>query len=413
MAKPTKIGVVFGSQSVEHEVSIITATQLMNRVSNQYQVVPLYIDKQGRWWTGESLTKIKTFQNLDLQDPAGEDRQLVTATPYPAQALFEQALSEQALSKQVSPGQSDALQLHSLIDTAIFCVHGGRGEDGTLAGLFELLNIPYVGPGVVAAAVGIDKIITKQVMEAAGLNVTNYGWFTTADWEKGQAEVEHHISHLEYPLFVKPASLGSSVGITRITTPDKLAGAVALAAQFDTRIVVEEAAPPDAIEVNIAVLGTADDCEASISEQPIQLDEFLSYADKYERGIGKSKSGDLDNADESGGEGSQGMAGLSRRIPAPISPDLQSALQDAACFIWKLIDGFGVARIDFFANPSTEEFWVGEVNSPPGSMAYYLWEASGLPYENLIDRLVEIAQTHHSQRASLFASIESNILKQK
>lgn len=403
MAKSTKIGVVFGSQSVEHEVSIITATQLMNRVSNQYQVVPLYIDKQGRWWTGESLTKIKTFQQLDLQDPTGEDRRLVTATPYPAQTVPE----------QVSPDQPKALELHSLIDTAIFCVHGGRGEDGTLAGLFELLDIPYVGPGVVAAAVGIDKIITKQVMESAGLGVTNFGWFTTADWKNGQAEVEHHISHLEYPLFVKPASLGSSVGISKVATPDKLAAAIDLAAQFDTRIVVEEAAPPDAIEVNIAVLGTADDCEASISEQPIQLDEFLSYADKYERGIGKSKSGDLDNADESGGKGSQGMAGLSRHIPAPISPDLQSALQDAACFIWKLIDGFGVARIDFFANPSTEEFWVGEVNSPPGSMAYYLWEASGLPYENLIDRLVEIAQTRHLQRSGLFASIESNILKQK
>ncbi len=376
-----KIGVVFGSRSVEHEVSIITAAQLMAHVAPHHEVVPLYIDKQGKWWTGESLKDIATFRELNLQDPSGGDRRQLAILP--------------------SPKASD--DLHQLIDVAIFCVHGAYSEDGTLAGLFELLGIPYVGPGVVGAAVAIDKIITKHVVEAAGLQVTEYGWFSADDWRSDQAEVMHQISHLSYPLFVKPASLGSSVGVTKVKDESELIQAVELAIEFDSRIIVEQAAPADAIEVNIAVLGTAQDCEASVSEQPIQTDEFLSYADKYERGGGK----------KGGSKGSKGMASLSRNIPAPIAPSLEEALQDAACYIWKLVDGFGVARIDFFADPTTEEFWVGEINSPPGSMGYYLWEASGLPYPDMIDRLVEIAQDRFNRRAKLFTSIESNILKKQ
>lgn len=353
----------------------------MQHAPSSLEVVPLYLDKQGRWWTGDSLRDMATFQTLDLQDPAGDDRRRLSFAPYP---------------------QADD-DVHQLIDVAIFCVHGGYSEDGTLAGLFELAGIPYVGPGVVGAGIAIDKIVTKHLMESAGLAVTNYGWFSATDWQQGPEEVTHHISHLTYPLFVKPASLGSSVGVTKVTEKADLKVAVDLACQFDTRIVVEEAAPADAIEVNVAVLGTPDDCEASVSEQPLRQDEFLSYADKYERGGGKKAGG--------GSKGSKGMASLSRTIPAPISPDLEAAMQDAACYIWKLIDGFGVARIDFFANPTTEEFWVGEINSPPGSMAFYLWEASGLPYEQLIERLVDIAQQRYEQRQQLFTSIESNILK--
>jgi D-alanine-D-alanine ligase len=387
ISPPRKIGVVFGSRSVEHEVSIITATQLMASIPAHHTVVPLYIDKQGQWWTGASLQEIATFRELDLQNPEGGDRRQVKIAPAP------QAKDD----------------IHTLIDVAIFCVHGAYSEDGTLAGLFELLGIPYVGPGVVGAAVAIDKIITKHVVESAGLNVTDYGWFSADDWRQDQVEVLHQISHLSYPMFVKPASLGSSVGVTKVKNESDLIKAVDLATEFDSRIIVEEAAPADAIEVNISVLGTGQDCEASVSEQPIQTDEFLSYADKYERGGGK-KDG---SAGSKGSQGSKGMASLSRNIPAPIAPSLEEALQEAACYIWKLVDGFGVARIDFFANPTTEEFWVGEINSPPGSMSYYLWEACGLSYPEMIERLISIAQERFDKRAKLFTSIESNILKNK
>lgn len=365
---------VFGSRSVEHEVSIVTATQLMENVPGKYEVVPLYIDKQGRWWTGQPLTQAETFRELDLHDPQLDGIKLVNFKPV--------------------PGENK-----DLIDMAIFCVHGGMSEDGTLAGLFELADIPYVGPGVTGAALATDKIATKHLAESMGLQVTKYGWFTASDWQIAAEHVLHHVTdELTYPLFVKPASLGSSVGVSKVSNEKELKQAIELVIEFDTRILVEEAASEDAIEVNVAVLGTADDCEASVSEQPLVSEDFLSYADKYEKGS-KGKKG-----------GSKGMAGLARQIPAPIAPNLQEHLQEAACQLWKTVDGFGVARIDFFANPSSEEFWVGEINSPPGSMAYYLWEASGLGYPQLVEKLVAIAQARHQQKNDLFSSIESNIL---
>lgn len=373
---PWRVGVVFGSRSVEHEVSIITATQLMENMPGKYQAVPLYIDKRGRWWTGEVLKAIETFRELDLENPADlPGIKKVNFVP--------------------EPGAND------WVDLIVMAVHGGMSEDGTLAGLFELADIPYVGPGVTGAALATDKIATKHLAESMGLQVTKYGWFTAFDWRVGQQHVLEHITDLSFPLFVKPASLGSSVGVQRVKNQDELISAIDLALEFDERIIVEEAAPEDAIEVNIAVLGLAEDCQASVSEQPLQSDDFLSYADKYEKGC-KGKDG-----------GSKGMAGLTRQIPAPITNKLQEELQEAACQIWKTIAGFGVARIDFFADPSSEQFWVGEINSPPGSMAYYLWEVSGLGYPQLIESLILIAKQRHQQRQGLFSSIKSNILSKK
>lgn len=369
---PLRLGVVFGSRSVEHEVSIITATQMIRSVDrSKYSVVPLYIDKRGRWWTGESLARIETYQNLDLHDPQFEEAEAVEFSPDPTKD-------------------------HG-IDVAIFCVHGGYGEDGTLAGLFELANVAYAAPGVVGAAVAIDKLITKLALPAAGFPVTNFVWFTTEDWKRSSQEVVEKIEKkLQYSLFVKPATLGSSVGVTKVTARQELKEAIELALNFDDRIIVEEEAR-DCIEVNVSVLGSADTASASQTEQPIKTEAFLTYADKYERGGKKTK----------------GMASLSRRIPAPISQELNTRIQEAAKGIWKVIHGSGVARIDFFANPSTEKFFVGEVNCPPGSMAFYLWEASGVSYTQMIDRLVEAALERHGKQQKMLHSIGSNILKQQ
>ncbi len=366
-----RLGVVFGSRSVEHEVSIITATQLMKHADpDKYQVVPLYIDKRGRWWTGDSLKLAATFTSLDLNDPQGADLAPVEFSPDPTKD-------------------------HG-VDAVIFCVHGGHGEDGTLAGLMELADVPYAAPGVVAAAVAIDKIMTKHVAQAAHIPVTKYIWFTRAQWENEREAQLERTNALTYPLFVKPATLGSSVAVTKVDTAAKLSAAIELAASFDERLIVEEAAR-DCIEVNVAVVGAGKCARASITEQPVSTDTFLSYADKYERGGKKSK----------------GMASLSRRIPAPISPELAAKIQQTALDFWQLIGGNGVARIDFFADPSTEEIWLGEVNAPPGSMAFYLWENSGFPYTQLIDFLVHSALERQEQKQSLMHSIESNILRQK
>lgn len=370
LADMIRLGVVFGSRSVEHEVSVITATQLMRSVDrSRYELVPLYIDKRGKWWTGESLSKIETFQKLDLNNPSGDDRKELIFSPDPT----------------VDHG----------VDVIIVCNHGGHGEDGTLAGLFELANIPYAAPGVVAASVAIDKLITKLVLSQVGIPSTKFLWLTAHDWKQDEsAQLKRLTKELKFPLFVKPATLGSSVGITRVKNEGELKKALKLAAQFDDRLIVEEEAK-DCIEVNVSVLGGPEDAEASITEQPVRSEEFLTYADKYERG----------------GKKTGGMASLSRRIPAPISPDLSEKLQAAAKTIWKTIGGLGVARIDFFANPSTEEIFVGEINTPPGSMAFYLWEASGVSYAAMIDRLVEMAQARQKVKDSRVQSIEVNILR--
>jgi D-alanine-D-alanine ligase len=367
-----RLGVVFGSRSVEHEVSVITATQLMRSVDRaRYELVPLYIDKRGKWWTGESLTQIKTFQNLNLENPSGDDRKEITFSPDPT----------------VDHG----------VDVIIICNHGGHGEDGTLAGLFELANIPYAAPGVVGAAVAIDKLITKLALSQAGFPVTKFSWLTASDWKQDETgQLKRLTKELKFPLFVKPATLGSSVGITRVKDEAALKKALKFAAEFDDRLVVEEEAK-DCIEVNVSVVGGPDDAETSITEQPVRSEDFLTYADKYERG----------------GKKSGGMAGLSRRIPAPISPDLSEKLQTAAKDIWKIIGGLGVARIDFFANPSTEEIFLGEINCPPGSMAFYLWEATGVTYPHLIEKLIEAAQSRQQKKDSRVQSIEVNILQKQ
>ncbi len=370
--KPLRLGVVFGSRSVEHEVSIITATQLMRSVDrSRYDLVPLYIDKSGKWWSGESLSRIETYQDLDLQHPQFEDAQEVEFSPDPTKD-------------------------HG-VEVVIFCVHGGHGEDGTLAGLMELANIPYAAPGVVGAAVSIDKLITKLSLTSAGFPVTKFRWFTAADWKNIRKELLGGIEQaLQFPLFVKPATLGSSVGVTKVKDRAALEKAIDLAVEFDDRILVEEEAR-DCIEVNVSVLGSADGATASITEQPVRTDEFLTYADKYERGGKKTK----------------GMESLSRRIPAPLAPDFAKNIQEAAKEIWKVVNGSGVARIDFFANPSTEEFFVGEINCPPGSMAFYLWEASGVSYPEMIDRLVQTALERHERKSKRTHSIGSNILQKQ
>jgi D-alanine-D-alanine ligase len=356
---------------VEHEVSIITAVQLMKQVdTKRFTVVPLYVDKAGRWWTGEILKSMEFYQNLDLQNPQDERLEPVEFSADPTQA-------------------------HPA-DVIMLCTHGGHGEDGTMAGLLELANIPYAAPGVVAAGLFIDKIATKHILQALNIPITNYVWFFATAWQTQQSDILTKVQALRGPWFVKPATLGSSVGVTRVETKEELVAAIDQAAHFDRRIIVEEAAL-DCIEVNISVIGAAENPQVSINEQPKHQDAFLSYADKYERG----------------GKKSGGMAGLSRQIPAPISPELTAKLNQAAKTIWQEMDGSGVARIDFLANPSTEEFFVTEVNAPPGSMAFYLWEASGKSYQQLINELIDVALERQEQKQQLLHSIQSNILQKK
>ncbi len=367
----TRLGIIFGSRSVEHEVSIITALQLIKHVDREkYDVIPLYIDKSGKWWVAS--TQLSDFSSQKLENHA--------FTPY-----------------TLSP---DPMIDHQ-IDVAIICCHGTLGEDGTIQGLLELANIPYQGPGVVGSAVAMDKIITKKVLDASNIPVVNFQWLTKQNWLEDKKAVLDRLLNpqnsghklLQFPLFVKPANLGSSVGITKAKDRSSLEEAIEVALQFDRRILVEQGLE-GIKEVNVSVLGF-DEYTASTPEEPIASGELLSYADKY----------------EGGGKKTGGMASLKRRIPAPIPMSLTKKIQDAAIMACKQCDVSGVVRIDFMVNVGTGEYWLNELNTIPGSMSFYLWEASGVAYPALIDRLVEIAHKRHSAKQGNITSIETTIIK--
>ncbi len=364
--KKIKLGIFFGGVAPEHEVSIITAVQLMKKVDlKKYELIPIYIDKKGNWWTGEKLLDTHFYKKQDLQEPKGLE----------------------AYNSEIS-------NLRSTLDVAILCFHGEYGEGGNIQGLLEVADIPYQGPGVLGSSACMDKIMTRQILESEDISQPRYIWFTKKEWEKEKKQVLQKIEKLAYPLFVKPSRSGSTIGVVRVNEKKELESAIKDALQYDTRIIVDQGIV-DCIEVNISVLGTPDNCQTSTSEQPLAQDELLSFADKYERGGGKKS----------------GMASANRRIPAPISSSLQEKLQQVSKRIFTMFDLSGVVRIDFFADPSTEEYYVIEVNTIPGSMSFYLWEASNIRYSELIDRLVEIAQEQHEVKKGLTTTFASNILR--
>ena len=363
----TRLAVLFGGVTVEHEVSVITGQQLINHVdTSRYQVVPIYIDKAGQWWTGDQVTSVEYFKTADLFHPQG-------LTPF---------------SLSLSRGQNP-------IDAAILCFHGEYGEAGNVQGALELAGIPYQGPGVVSSAICFDKVVLRQILAAEGISQPRYVWFTREQWLANPADVIATIKTLTWPVFVKPANGVSTIGIEKVTTQTDLAAVVERVLKFDDRVMVE-AEIKDCIEINVSVLGSHTQAQASVPEQPIKSDEFLSYADKYERGGKKS-----------------GMASASRRIPAPISSSLTQKVQELAVKIFQVLDCTGVVRIDFMVDPSEETVFVIEPNTIPGSMSFYLWEATGLPYSGLIDRLVEIAQERQVQHQQLTTSFASNILQKR
>ena len=383
MVAKLRVGVLYGSRSVEHEVSVITGMQVMSGLaSDRYEVTPLYVTKNGEWLTGDKLRKLATYQG-----PSENRRGLPRVSLLPAP---NGGLLQFADRPRFSPfGQPAKLA----IDVAFPCFHGTFGEDGTIQGLLELADIPYVGSGVLASAVGMDKIAMKAVFRSAGLPILECQVVRHAEWTLSPARVIGRLeSTIGYPAFVKPANLGSSIGISKATDEPSLRNAIDVAASYDRRILVEPSLE-GAIDVNCSVLGFDDIVEASVCEQPISWETFLSYDDKYIRG----------------GKG-QGMKGQSRRIPAPISDSATREIQDLAKQAFVAIDAAGVARIDFLLTRD-DRIYVNEINTLPGSLAFYLWEATDLPFPKLLDRLIEIATTRHNGRRGLTYSFDSALLR--
>ncbi len=376
----TNLAVFFGCRSVEHEVSIISAVQAMNSIDKEkYNIIPVYVTKDAEMYTGDSLFTIENFRNVP---------ELIKKS-HPVSIVRQgNNVVMKYLNNRLFNSKKDVI-----IDVAFPIVHGTNCEDGSIAGFFELLGLPYVGCDVLSAAVGMDKAVYKDVLKNAGLPVLDCVKFTSREYsDNREAVIEKIKNSFSLPVIVKPVNLGSSVGITKANTEDELIDAVSLATSFSDVIIVERAIK-NLREINCSVLGDTDNCKASVCEEPFMHDEILSYEDKY---MGNSKS--------------KGMASLSRKIPAEIDDAMSEKIRDLSCKIFKALGCNGVVRIDYLIDTATNEVFANEINTIPGSLAFYLWEASGIKYTDMLDKLVELAFRRQRNRDNLTFTISTNIL---
>ena len=386
------IAVFFGSRSCEHDVSIVSALQCIEATKAAgFNVTPVYISRDGLWYTGEPLENIETFREfnpmtkgitrvtLDVTANAGD----LWAWPPQRAGLF---------AKVPAP------LCH--IDCVIPVFHGWHGEDGTIQGLLEMANIPYASSGVLGSAIGMDKIAMKQILRGAGFPVLDFVWFTREQLKKErQAVIERVEKEIKYPAFIKPAALGSSIGVSRAKNREELERALDVAASYDRRILVEVGVVHP-VEINCAAVGYGEDVRASVCEMPVPSsnDTFLDFWQKY-----------LRNASTKG-EDSRGMKSLSRVVPAPIGDELTGRIQTMTCDIFKLLDCCGTVRVDFILDQN-DMLFVNEPNTIPGSQAFYLWKASGLDFPKLIEKMVEDALRAHADKNSSVFAYDSSILK--
>jgi D-alanine-D-alanine ligase len=392
-----RVAVLFGGPSVEHDVSIISAQQLMAVMEPKHDLIPVYLARDGRWWTGDALREIGSFGS---GEPA-------SAEP------CELRLGRDAAPLATPGGSRFKGDREFQVDAAICAIHGTGGEDGSLLGALELSGIPYVGGGVAAAAVAMDKRLGKLVFQEAGIDVCPHTVIHREDWSADRQAALTRAGEQGIPCYAKPVSLGSSIGVARVTSPDELGEALELAFELDLTALVEPALD-DYVEVNVAILGSRrTSLRASEVEQPVRdAEAALSFEDKYLRGAGKGGEAKGGEAAAKAG-GSEGMASADRIIPAPISPAAAEAVVSAAKRAHQGLGFFGVVRYDFFLkDPEGGEPQVilNEANTVPGSFSFYLFEPAGLPFQELADALLDIALAEAAERRATTRTFDSVLI---
>ena len=377
------IGVIYGSRTCEHDVSIISALQAAQALDTKnYNITYIYIGREGTWYTGEALADVKFYEHFDAAKltrvlPAGENGKLVLYHLPEKKKLFGGAAAERV----------------AVLDVVMPVLHGLNGEDGTLQGMLELFDVPYTSAGVMGSAVGMDKITMKLLFKGCGFPVVEGVWFDRGRWSRERDGVMDECEDkLGFPLIVKPANLGSSIGINIAHDRNQLEDAIETAAAYDHRILVEKAVTP-LREVNCSVLGYGDHVETSELEMPVTQEEFLTFEGKYTR-----------NA-----KGAGGMASQVRLIPAPISEQAAQTVRDLAVRAFRAMDLKGVVRIDFILDKD-ENVFINEANTIPGSLAFYLWEPKGIPFVALVDGMVECAFSAWADRKASVFSHDSTLL---
>lgn len=399
-----KLGVFFGGKSVEHEISVITMIQALEGIDEEkYEIVPIYIAKDGVMYTGDDLLDLEQYKDLDVllkrsyKVTLVNDGKKVNVIRYPAPIIGKRVMNT--------------------IDVAFPIVHGTNVEDGTIAGYLNMLGLPYVGPDILASSVGMDKILMKRVLRDAGIPVVDFVSFYSMEYIKDEEKVLNEIKEkLNFPVIVKPGNLGSSVGIRKAKTQVELEEAIEFAMEFADRIIVEKAVVK-LKEINCSVLGNVVDTEASECEEPFFSDEILSYADKY-MGGSKTKGGKMGKFGAAKGglktagvkSGERGMAASQKKLPADITKEQKDVIQRLAQETFKVLGCAGVSRIDFLIDEEDGSIYVNEINTIPGALSYYLWEATGKTVTQEMEELINIAIKRETDREKLTFSYDQNIL---
>lgn len=373
-----KLGVVFGGKTVENEVSIISAIQAMNQLDQEkYEIIPIYITKDRTWYSGRMLNDIDVYKDFD------------NLKKYAKKVTLYQKNGGFYLQKLTG-----FKSIISQLDIIFPIVHGNNVEDGSLQGYFETIGIPYVGPKIIGSALGMDKIIQKQVFESVGIPVLPYTWFYDIEYIENKDKINEEIKKIKLPVIVKPATLGSSVGISVVKDLKELDKAIDEASRYANKIIVEKAVE-DLTEVNCSVLGNYEFMETSVIEEVLSSDEILSYKDKYIGGVkGKSK----------------GMASASRIVPARIDEKIANEILEISKKAFRTLNLSGVCRMDYLIDNKTNKIYLNEPNTIPGSLAFYLWSPKGKKYRDLLDEMITTAIKEYKNQSKKICSFDTNIL---
>ena len=381
------IAVFFGGESVEHEVSIISAHQAIEALDkNKYNVIPVYVSKERKLYVSDLLKDMSNYK--DLKHLISQCTQVSITSE-----------DNRVVIRPVKPSLFGPKELGT-IDVAIPVMHGTNGEDGTIQGFFEMLKVPYAGCDLYGAAIGQDKVLQKNVLNDNNLPITNWFWVYGAEMDTRQSEILDKVHRLIYPVIIKPARTGSSVGISIAHNDEEYLAYFDEARQYDEKIITEKVVKPMR-EINCSVVGDSYSCVASVLEEvsSVSQDELLSFSDKY---LGGSKSTKSD--------GSKGMASTARIVPAPLTDEQTRLIQQLAKETFRVLGTSGVCRIDFLMDADTKKVYVNEINTIPGSLAFYLWQAAGVSFSELMDKLVELALDRERRRSKMTFSYETNIL---
>ncbi len=381
MKNKKTIAVIFGGKSAEHDVSIITAhTPIIDTllVLDEYEVIPIYISKEGLWYSDGEMNSLEYFSRGDIQDKLKKLKPL-----------------KLSLGNGLSITTSGMLAKQIDIDLVFPAMHGTYGEDGSLMGILRMANVPFVGCDLAASAVAMDKVLTKQIVSETQLPIVRYDWLERDEWKKSRKNFIKRANALQWPLFVKPAHLGSSIAITKVKNQTELERALEVAFHYDDKVLVEESVE-NLIEVTLPIMGNNNLTSASI-ERPLNKTEFFNFEDKYLSGDKKGLGSGVNNSYS--------------EIPASISPELSKEILELGKEVYTIIGCTGIARVDFLINSKTNKVFVNEVNALPGSLYHHNWKASGVSNIDLIQKLINLAEERFESEQKIVRSFKSSLLQ--